>query len=81
MIETSVSAVLLNRHVSPGAADLLQVHLHQHQTWLLPSAVAQHFTPGVHHQGMAVRRALLMVPADLRRRQDETLGLDCPCPK
>lgn len=30
LLETSVSAVLLDQHVPPDAADLLQVDLHQH---------------------------------------------------
>lgn len=66
VIETSVSAVLLDWHVPPGAADFLQVDFHKHQTWLLPSTVTQHLTPGVHCQGVAIWGTLLMVAADLR---------------
>lgn len=80
VIETSVSAVLLERHVFPDAPDLLQVNLHQRHAWLLPSTVSQHSAPGVHHQGVAVGCALLVVCADLRCCQDVRLVLDCPCP-
>lgn len=78
MIENSVPAVLLDWHVLPSAVELLHVYLHQPQTWLLPSTVRQHITPGVHRQRVSVRRALVVVLADLRRCQDKTLVLNCP---
>lgn len=78
MVEASVSAVLLDRHVPPGAADFLQVDLYQGHAGALPSAVTQDLTPGIHRQGVAVRRAFLVVPADLRRCQDEALRLYGP---
>lgn len=81
VVETSVSAMLLDWHVPSGAADFLHVDLHKHQTWLLPSTVTKHLTPGVHCKGMAVRSALLMVTADLRCCQDVALRLYGSCPK
>lgn len=78
MVKSSVPAVLLDRHVLPGPIDFVQVDLHQHHAWLLPSTVTQHFPPGVDGQGVAVGRTLLVVPAYLRCCQDKALRFYCP---
>lgn len=81
LIKAWVSAVLHDRHVSSGSADFVQVDAHQHHARLLSSAVSQHLSPRVHHQGVTVRRALLVVHTNLSCCHYVTLGLNCTCTK